>query len=147
MKPYLKLAIMLALNGVIMYLVMYSMINSFGDFYLNINKFYMTLLMVMPMAVMMLAMMRSMYTNQRLNYALIGASVLLFVLSFAAVRWQGAVGNTQFLKSMIPHHSGAIVMCREADLSDSEIRTLCESIIRSQQSEIDQMKAILARNP
>jgi uncharacterized protein (DUF305 family) len=26
---------------------------------------------------------------------------------------QGAVGDDQFLRSMIPHHSGAILMCEQ----------------------------------
>ena len=46
---------------------------------------------------------------------------------------------------MIPHHSGAILMCREASLRDPELKTLCQDIIRSQQQEIEQMKGILAR--
>lgn len=46
---------------------------------------------------------------------------------------------------MIPHHSGAILMCEQASLSDAEILKLCGQIIRSQTAEIDQMKSILAR--
>jgi len=46
---------------------------------------------------------------------------------------------------MIPHHSGAILMCQEASLSRPEIVKLCGEIIKSQREEIDQMKAILAR--
>ena len=54
------------------------------------------------------------------------------------------MGDRQFLRSMIPHHSGAVLMCREASIDDPKIRQLCEGIIASQTSEIDQMKAILA---
>jgi uncharacterized protein (DUF305 family) len=36
-------------------------------------------------------------------------------------------------------------MCNEAPLEDAEIKELCQSINSSQQSEIDQMKAILKR--
>jgi uncharacterized protein (DUF305 family) len=61
------------------------------------------------------------------------------------IRQQTLIGNTQFLRSMIPHHAGAILMCEEAPIVDSEIKTLCEKIKSSQQSEIDQMKAILSR--
>ncbi len=46
---------------------------------------------------------------------------------------------------MIPHHSGAVLMCNRAELSDAEIRALCGKIVRSQQEEIDQMKAIQHR--
>jgi uncharacterized protein (DUF305 family) len=44
---------------------------------------------------------------------------------------------------MIPHHAGAILMCEQAPIQDAEIKTLCQSIIASQQDEIDQMKAKL----
>ena len=49
-----------------------------------------------------------------------------------------------FLRSMIPHHAGAILMCEQAPIQDAEIRQLCQTIISSQQQEIDQMKAKLA---
>jgi uncharacterized protein (DUF305 family) len=70
---------------------------------------------------------------------------MLGVLLFTAIRQQTLVTDSQFLRSMIPHHSGAILMCGEAPLQDAEIRKLCESIIASQQQEIDQMNAILRR--
>jgi uncharacterized protein (DUF305 family) len=46
---------------------------------------------------------------------------------------------------MIPHHSGAILMCEQASIQDAEIQALCDSIIAGQQSEIDQMETILQR--
>ena len=46
---------------------------------------------------------------------------------------------------MIPHHSGAILMCERASLKDAEIRELCRGIIAGQAAEIEQMKTILAR--
>jgi uncharacterized protein (DUF305 family) len=49
----------------------------------------------------------------------------------------------QFLKSMIPHHAGAILMCERASIRDADIRRLCQEIISGQQAEIDQMKAKL----
>lgn len=147
MQAYLKFGLTLLVNGVIMYLVMYLMINTWADFYLNINRLYMTILMVAPMAVLMLLTMPMMFENKKLNYMLIGGAAMLFIIALAAVRWQAAVGDSQFLRSMIPHHSSAIVMCREADISDPEIRTLCDKIVQTQQEEIDQMNRIYARQP
>jgi uncharacterized protein (DUF305 family) len=46
---------------------------------------------------------------------------------------------------MIPHHAGAILMCEQASIVDPEIKELCGTITSSQQTEIDQMKAILQR--
>ena len=45
---------------------------------------------------------------------------------------------------MIPHHSGAILMCNEASLQDQRILELCKTIVAGQQQEIDQMRGILA---
>jgi uncharacterized protein (DUF305 family) len=46
---------------------------------------------------------------------------------------------------MIPHHAAAILMCEKAPIEATDIKALCRSIISSQQSEIDQMKAMLNR--
>lgn len=47
------------------------------------------------------------------------------------------------LLSMIPHHAGAITMCEEAAITEPEIQALCQTIVSSQQAEIDQMRALL----
>jgi uncharacterized protein (DUF305 family) len=64
-------------------------------------------------------------------------------LFWVLLRQQAAVSDTQFLRSMIPHHAGAILMCEQAPLQDAEIKALCKNIVSGQQSEIDQMKAKL----
>lgn len=142
---YRKLALALTLNAVIMFFVMYVMIDSLEHFYLNLNKVYMTVLMVAPMLAIMLVVMRGMYPNARLNYGLIVAAIVVFAGCLLLVRRQLPISDDQFLRSMIPHHSGAILMCREAQIADPEIKALCAQIIESQQSEIDQMHAILER--
>jgi hypothetical protein len=143
--PYRSFAINLILSGVVMYLAMFSMIWRLGDFFNNLNTFYMVLMMVAPMGVLMLLMMTSMYSNRRLNIVLHLIFALLFVAGLVGMRQQSLVGDEQFLRSMIPHHSGAILMCERADLSDPEIKALCQNIVRSQAAEIGQMKRILAR--
>lgn len=53
------------------------------------------------------------------------------------------IGDRQFLRSMIPHHASAILMCEQAGISDARIKQLCaapQGIIASQQAEIQQMK-------
>jgi uncharacterized protein (DUF305 family) len=60
-------------------------------------------------------------------------------------RTQEAVGDRQFLRSMIPHHSSAILMCERASISDAEVIRLCDQIVRSQNDEIAQMKGLLQR--
>jgi len=69
--------------------------------------------------------------------------VLLLALCWLGIREQAGIGDEQFLKSMIPHHAGALLMCKEAPLHDLEIKQLCEGIMTGQQAEIDLMKAKL----
>jgi hypothetical protein len=142
---YKKRAIAISINAILMYLIGYVMIDKFDDFYLNINRVYMTLLMVTPMVIVMLLVMSSMFENKKLNYILIAASAAVFVICFALSRTQVPVGNTQFLRSMIPHHSSAIVMCQESEITDPEIIKLCQQIIKSQEEEITEMKTLLAK--
>jgi uncharacterized protein (DUF305 family) len=142
---YRHLGIMAALSFVAMYILMYAMVNTFDDVYNSVNQVYMAGLMTAPMVAIELVVMRAMYHDAKLNLILIGASVLTGVLLFVFIRQQTIVTDSQFIRSMIPHHSGAILMCREAQLQDAEIRKLCDQIIASQQREIDQMNAILRR--
>ena len=142
---YSRLAVDTVINFVIMYLVMYTMIATLDHFFINLNNVYMTLMMVAPMTVIMLVSMGSMFGSPRINLALIAVSVAVFVASFVGMRTQAAVGDAEFLRSMIPHHSGAILMCEQASLSNPEIIKLCSGIVQAQEREINQMKAILGR--
>ena len=142
---YVSLTVQTIVSGIVMYLVMFVMIDSLGSFYNNLNMFYMTLMMVAPMVVMMIVAMRSMFPSTILNAALLIGSGVIFLGAFALIRTQTTIGDTAFLRSMIPHHSGAILMCGQAKLSDPEIQQLCNEIIKSQRQEIDQMKRILER--
>ena len=142
---YRMLALNLLLSAVIMYLVMFSMIDGLADFENNINMVYMTLTMVAPMGSLMLATMGSMYPNRRLNLFLHIVFLVVFAAALVATRNQTFVGDRQFLRSMIPHHSGAVLMCREAPISDPEIVELCQRITKSQREEIDQMRRIMDR--
>lgn len=142
---YVRLGVELTVDFAIMYLVMYTMIATLAHFRLNLNNVYMTLMMVSPMAIVMLWTMRSMFPSRRVNLAIMAGAAALFVASFAAMRTQAAIGDGEFLRAMIPHHSGAILMCEKAKISDPEIVALCRDIVQSQAREIEQMKAIAQR--
>ena len=89
--------------------------------------FYMALMMATPMGILMLMMMRMMYPNRKLNLLLYSLFALLFILAFWGMRAQTLVGDQQFVRAMIPHHSGAILMCSRASLRDPELRDLVSS--------------------
>jgi hypothetical protein len=142
---YKSLLVELTIDFVVMYLVMYTMIATLDHFHFNLNNVYMTLMMVAPMTIVMLVAMRSMYPSRRKNVAIGVAAALVFVASFVGMRTQAAVGDKEFLRSMIPHHSGAILMCERASIHDPEIESLCQRIVKSQADEIAEMEAILER--
>jgi len=61
---------------------------------------------------------------------------------------QGASFDTMFLKMMISHHEGAIVMAN-TELSagqNAEAKALAERIISAQQAEITEMRALLVKS-
>lgn len=137
---YRNLAIMVLISFGLMYLLMYAMVDTWANVVPNINQFYMAGLMTMPMLILEVVIMRSMYSNKKLNTVLLVVGFAGMVAFFAGIQKQSGVGDRQFLKSMIPHHAAAVLMVKEAELSDPEIIQLANNIISGQQAEIQQMK-------
>ena len=145
MHHYMRLTGMTVLSFVAMYILMYAMVDRFENVFNNVNQVYMAALMASPMVLIELLLMGSMYPDKKLNLIIGGASIIAGLLFFAAVRQQVAVTDTQFLRSMIPHHGAAILMCEKAPVQSEEIKNLCRNIISNQQDEIRQMKAMLEK--
>ncbi len=140
---YRNLLIMAVLSYISMYVLMYAMVNTLDNVIPNLNQFYMAGLMTSPMIIIEIVLMRSMYTNKKLNYSIIAIRSIVLIALFLFIRQQTAVSDRQFLNSMIPHHASAILMCEKSNIQDPEIKVLCASIISGQQEEINQMKAKL----
>ena len=141
---YGRLMAMVALSFIAMYILMYAMVNSFDNVFNNVNQVYMAGLMAAPMLLIELALMASMYPNKRRNAWFAGGAVLVMALCWIGIRQQTGVTDRQFLRSMIPHHAGAILMCEQSPSRDPQILQLCQEIVSSQRAEIAQMKAMLA---
>lgn len=141
---YGRLLLMAGLSFLSMYVLMYAMVNTFANVYGNLNQFYMAGLMAAPMVVIELALMGSMYGDRKRNVTIAAVSLVALGAFWIAIRQQTAITDRQFLRSMIPHHAGAILRCEKASIRDPEIKKLCVAIVSSQRSEIDQMKAKLA---
>ena len=141
----LRLLLMVVLHFTAMYFLMYAMVDKLENVLASMNQFYMAGLMAAPMVIMEIALMSGMYPDKKLNIALVTGSVLLLAGFFTLIRQQAMIKDAELLRSMIPHHAGAVLMCEQASLEDPEVQALCRQIIESQQREIDQMKAILER--
>jgi uncharacterized protein (DUF305 family) len=142
---YGRFLIMIVLHFIAMYIFMYAMVNVFDNVFNSLNQVYMAALMTASMVLIELPLMSSMYQSKKLNMIILAAVAIMLIGAWFGIRQQAAIGDRQFLRSMIPHHAGAILMCQQASIQDQEIRTLCNNIISGQQAEIDQMKTILAR--
>lgn len=137
---YLRFGLMIVLSFISMYVLMYAMVNVFANVYSNVNQFYMAGLMTAPMILIEIILMGGMYPSKKINWAIVALGVVALAGFWFLIREQAAVSDSQFLRSMIPHHGGAVLMCDSASLQDAEIKELCKDITSSQQSEIDWMK-------
>ena len=139
-NPYRNLFVMFVLSFAAMYVLMYAMVDSLANVYSNINQAYMAGLMAAPMVIIELVAMRDMYKNGRANALILATSVVGLCAFFWFIRVQTGVLDRQFLRSMIPHHAAAILMCKQASLEDAELQDLCRRIVVNQQAEIGQMR-------
>ena len=116
--PYRALLGMTVLSYIAMYVLMYAMVDRWNNVFNNVNQLYMAGLMAI-------------------------AALLVMLLCWFGIRTQAAVTDQQFVRSMIPHHAGAILMCGKNRLRDPDLQQLCREIVRSQEAEIERMKAEL----
>ncbi|MEQ7884146.1 DUF305 domain-containing protein [Xanthomonas hortorum] len=140
---YARLIVMMVLSFLVMYAFMYAMVDRWENVYGNVNQFYMAGLMASPMLLIEVVLMSTMYPNRRWNVLLCLGALFFMAACWIGIREQAAVSDRQFIRSMIPHHAGAILMCEQTNLSDPELQALCNEIVDSQRAEIAQMKALL----
>ena len=142
---YKKFTLMMVVSFIMMYLIMFLNIVDVNHFYVSATRIYMALLMAASMGVIMMLMMGNMYPDKKTNTGIIIGSVLVFGLILAALRTQTPIGDVQYMKAMIPHHSSAIMTSENADIKDPEVRKLADGIIAAQKKEIAEMKALLIK--
>ena len=144
-RPYLRLSAMVLLSFIAMYILMYAMVDELPHVYNNLNQAYMAALMAAPMLIIELLLMRPMYPDRWRNALLIVVGLVVLAGAWILIRQQTAIADRQFLRSMIPHHSGAVLMCEQASISDERLQALCRRIVESQLAEIVEMEALLAQ--
>jgi cation transport ATPase len=144
-NPYVKFALIMAVSFVVMYLVMFLNVAEFSHIYNSITRFYVTTLMIAAMAITMLISMWKMYPNSKINVMIIVFVATTFLGTLFLLRTQTFIGDVQYMKAMIPHHSSAIMTSSNVDFKDPEAKKLAEYIIAAQEREIKQMNEIIIR--
>lgn len=141
---YLRFAAMIATSTVVMYGLMYLNTYQLNHVFYSQTRLWMALLMGAVMAVIMLGFMWSMYKRQAVNLAIIAGAIAVFAGSLFLVRSQALVGDVDYMRAMIPHHSIAVLTSTNANIRDPRVRELADEIIAAQVREIDEMKSLIA---
>lgn len=139
-----RFAIMIALSTAVMFFLMYQLVYSVDHATFSLNRLIASLVMGCVMTFIMLGFMWGMYEGQRTKVVVLAGAAILGTLLLYANRSQNLVGDTAFMRAMIPHHSIAINNARKSRISDPRVRELADEIIASQVREIAVMKRLIA---
>ncbi|TPG12850.1 DUF305 domain-containing protein [Sphingomonas oligophenolica] len=142
---YARFAAMIATSTVVMFGLMYLNTYALSHAFYSQTRTWMAIYMGAVMAIIMIGFMWSMYSNRRVNLAIIAGSVVVFAGALWLVRSQETVDDVSYMKAMIPHHSIAIMTSERAHIKDPEVRKLADGIIDAQVREIAEMKAMITR--
>ena len=134
---------MIATSTVVMFGLMYLNTYLWTHVFWSETRAYMALLMGATMAIIMLGFMLSMYSSKMANAAFFIGAAVVFAASLWLVRSQVTVGDTSYMRAMIPHHSIAIMTSERASLKDPRVRELAQAIIVAQRREIAEMKYLI----
>jgi hypothetical protein len=138
-----KFAGMIATSTFLMFFFMYQLVYSFDHATFSVNRLVASLVMGCVMTVVMLCFMSSMYKGRAIKIAVFAVAVSAGIILLYINRNQTLIGDVNFMKSMIPHHSIAVNNARKAGISDPRVRELADQIIESQVSEIAEMKLLI----
>lgn len=138
-----RFAAMIATSTFIMFFLMYQLIYTVDHATFSVNRQLSSFIMGAVMTVVMLGYMWSMYKGIGIKIAVLAGAALLGGALLYINRSQRLIGDTEFMKAMIPHHSIAINNARKAEIRDPRVRKLADEIIASQVREIREMQLLI----
>ena len=130
---------------IVQYVIMSAiMSNSYVNITISMGKFYLSSIMAFMMGILEVFMYDFSHHTTHTSYYVplfIGLAVALILY-----RFQIGVTDKQYLNEMIEHHSMAILTSDEIlkKTSNYHVRRLASQIAETQQSEINQMKEMIA---
>jgi hypothetical protein len=138
-----RFAAMIGVSTFIMFFLMYQLIYSLDHAMFSVNRLLASLVMGCVMSIVMLGFMWSMYSGMATKVAVLAVATLGAVTLLSLNRNQTLIGDSSFMKAMIPHHSIAINNAEKASIHDPRVRKLANKIIESQVREIAEMKLLI----
>ncbi|HSP29455.1 MAG TPA: DUF305 domain-containing protein [Ilumatobacteraceae bacterium] len=142
-QMYWRFGAMIATSTVVMFVLMYFNTYEWDHVQWSETRFYMALVMGSTMAVIMLLFMLGMYKSKVVNAAILGTAIVVFASTLWLVRSQTTVQDTSYMRSMIPHHSVAILTSERSELTDLRVLELADEIILAQRREIAEMQWLI----
>ncbi len=140
---YLRFGAMIATSVLVMFGLKYTSTFALSHVWFSETRSYMALMMGGAMAIIMLLFMLGMYSNTRVNAAIVLGSLVLMAVMLFLVRSQTTVQDQSYMRAMIPHHSIAILTSERAEITDVRVRELANAIILAQRREIEEMQWLL----
>lgn len=138
-----RFAAMILTSTFIMFFLMYQLVYEADHALFSLNRFLATLLMGSVMTVVMLGFMWQMYKGTKTKIAIVSVAALAAIGLLWTNRSQALISDTEYMESMIPHHSIAINNSRKATIRDPRVRELADGIIEAQVREIAIMKRLI----
>lgn len=143
MPNYTRFLAMIVTSMVVMFGLKYLNTYAVDHVFFSETRFYMAFMMGAAMAVVMLSFMLGMYKDKKKNMMIFAGSAVVFAVALFLVRSQTTVGDTSYMRAMIPHHSIAVLTSERAGIEDKRVRELADEIIKAQRREIKEMKWLI----
>ena len=141
---YLRFWAMVTTSTVIGLAAMYLNTYQLDHVFFSWTRFFMAMIMGGIMTAVMMLFMWDMYPNRSANMGVFFIAAALFLAGLGLVRSQATIGDVAYMRAMIPHHSIAILTSTRASIQDERVRKLADGIIKAQEEEIKEMKALIA---
>jgi len=144
MMSWRRFAVTIGVSIAVMFPLMYQLVYAFDHVFFSVSRLVASFVMGAVMTIIMLTSMWSMFRGTATKITVLAGALIAAVALLAINRSQVLIGDTTFMKAMIPHHSIAVNNARKADIRDPRVRYLADRIIRDQIKEIAEMKMLMA---
>ena len=139
-RMYVRFGVMIVVSTMVMFGLTYTNAYALDHVRFSEERVYMAALMGASMALVMLAFMASMmYHNRRLNAVVVALALVIGGAALYLSRSQSLVEDESYMRTMIPHHSIAILTSERAGIEDVRVRELADGIAATQREEIAEM--------